>query len=254
MIEKFLHFFKSLPFSERIKLLPFAIFIVYVLGFLVWNIYLSQFGIFESNFLQTRYLSSGILGLIFISFVVLFFLTIIRLINRIKAKKSNNQITDIFSIKKMIMIEVSVMTFIILFLLFVLFIFPQIPQYFGGAAPVSASLIGSAEQMHFLENFNVDLVPNAEGKEAVQTYPMCILYQNQDYILIGVRDWKNTLITNPKFTLSRVLYLRISQILGFQFGEPIANKNFECNAADFYNYKSKKVDIVTQEQLFKKFR
>jgi hypothetical protein len=188
-----------------IKFVPLVVFSFYALGFLVWNIYLSFFGVFEYNFFQTRYLSSGIYFLI-ISFPVIIFIDF--LCRKVKKAIFKNFIVSFVS-----------GTFLIIY---TFGIFPWIPQAFGGAKSIPASLIGSPDQIGYLEYFGIRSVENAEGAASVETMPVCVLYQNQDFILIGLLS-----------TSSRAIYLKKDQIRGFQVRGGIVS-NTKCPPYKFY--------------------
>lgn len=78
--------------------------LVYSSGFIAWNYFLSQYGFFEYNLLQTRYISAGILILFFMTlsmapFILFYYLIKKLIIKKIKSENYYNIImATIFSI------------------------------------------------------------------------------------------------------------------------------------------------------------
>jgi hypothetical protein len=225
-------------FFKEISMVSIGVFILNAVGFFIWNVYLSFFGASEYNFLQTRFLLTGIVAVLFLSFPLFigyvmycFLREMIMKIDKIQRQKV--KITKIkiyfFSL------------FFSLFLgLYIMVIFPLIPQSFGGAKPTVASLLGSPDQMKFVENFNLTLSANSNGKEPVQTQSVCILYQNNDHILIGIQYKRaNPNSTSTMIVFERNLYIRSDQIIGLQF---MPGDSTRCVASDYYIYKLRDFD------------
>jgi hypothetical protein len=213
--------------TEHPLLIPCGVFLIYALGFVVWNLYLAAFGVFEFNFLQTRYLSTGILSFIIIgtaAFLVsqlhIFLLGLHKFQND-QSRKRGKIVKTIFFLYFFGIFTTS----------FSLLAFPRIPQWVGGAQPIAISLIGTSEQIEYLKNFNIDSAENG-GNPSVQTRRVCLLYQNEHYLLLGVQRWQTELHGPGGQYLSRVLFYKSDQILGYQSkrGEVTDEK---CNAFHF---------------------
>lgn len=178
---------KLMNFIEKsIKFL----FIIYFFGFIAWNYFLSRYGIFEYDFLQTRFLSAGLLWLL--PFLVLLIIS--------QIIEINNKWLLIFCL-----------TCVVWFIFFPKFIFPKFPPYLGGAKPIPVSIIGSEDQIKHLSNFNMTPLPTGDNKDSVQTMPVCNIYQNKDFIIVGVLEFRE----NKEFVPMRVLTLKLDQIGGF---------------------------------------
>ena len=247
MISKYIKF--SLPIAITldfiIKTLTGIFFIFYVSGFLVWNAYLSQYGFFEYNLLQARYISAGLLFdiIVFFVFIIIiflfdnFFLFFIFFNKRVRKPLVYYKLQSkkkIFFVTHPI-ITISIFSFFLglCFYLFPYFIFPNIPQYFGGSKAIPASLIGNSYQMAYLSNYGIGLENNSGDKDSVQTKPVCILYQNQEYILIGILDWQengNLISGSPR----RIINLKKDQINGFQSKGGLVG-HVKCSATYFYD-------------------
>lgn len=207
------------------KVIPIGIALCYVMGFIVWNLYLSLFGYFEYNFLQTRFLSGGaaaimIIGTLDVLIIGLMYFLFAKPFNFLKSKcrlffKFENQLYLYF-------ISVLVVSS---FLFYAAFIFPLLPQYLGGARPVVASLLSDPEGIEYLNNFNIRSAPNADLKKSVQTLPICILYQSDKYLFLGVQ------YTQGGQSVIRNLLIKTDKIEGLQYG--LLNE-LRCNPWDFY--------------------
>lgn len=136
---------------------------IYIAGFTVWNRFLSNFGFFEYSFLQTKFISAGILAILSFYLIYSWKLT------------TRNNITVII-------------TFLIyIFIIFPSVIFPLIPASFGGGMPIMTSLIDTPDEILHLENdFNIPKEPNADGaKPSVQTRPLCLFFARENLLIIG---------------------------------------------------------------------
>ncbi len=188
----------------------FSLFLLisYISGFIAWNYYLSRFSFFEYNLLQTRYISAGILFwfLVFIIYIILFLIKKSLIWCTFKIRKD-------FSFFQRISFACVIIIFY--FLIFLPYIFQITPSYLGGARPIPITLIANPEQIKFLSNFNIPIAKNAAGKQSVQTLQLCNIYQNKDYIILGVVDLKDIIY------VKRVIILRQDQILGYDTILPI---------------------------------
>lgn len=160
---------KVLTFATEHSLL--IALVVYSTGFVLWNQYLSHYGYFEYSFVQTRYLSAGLL--FWIPTVAVFgadFLTLKFI--PLRFNKIRTVVDNLF------LGIISVWAVLLFF-----FLFPSIPQSLGGARPMSMSILGSPEEIEYLINFEIKPASNAGDKPSVQTRPICLIYQNSEYIL-----------------------------------------------------------------------
>ncbi len=177
------------------KIIALSLAISYGAGFLLWNWHLSSYGYFEYDLLQTRFIFSGIVAIMFFAPVVWFIKKILETKFISKSKDFTKFIICIFIL------------FLTLFLLSRI-IFPWIPQHLGGARPFPKSIIGEPDEIEFLSNFNIPSAKNADGKSSVQTNLVCEIYNNRDLIIIGT-------IGETGSTL-RILNIRKDKIKGFQ--------------------------------------
>lgn len=188
-------------FSEKHLALLIPL-VVYAAGFVIWNYHLSQFGFFEYNLVQVRFISAGIL---FFLFPFLFFFA------GIYNKK----------IKEYSCIQGSIMLLIVVWFWFVPTHFYEISQVVGGGKPIPTALIGTIDQMKYVENFNVELAPNSNGKDSVQTSihnPICLIYENDKYAIFAIQTESVENVTETTATLlvkGRVITLSKQNFLGF---------------------------------------
>lgn len=194
--------------------------VAYLVGFVSWNYLLSRFGFFEYNLLATRFLSAGIaFSLVaFFIFVLMFFIGIV--LTKFNFLKIDQTLT--FQLRGTIL---ATMLFIPIF---ILFIFPVLPVYLGGGKPFSVSIIGSAEQMSYLTNFNIELEENA-GKSKVQTKLLCQIYQNAEFtifIIANKEDGGEGGIT----VRTRAMALKAEEVKGFSRAL-VADRENTCDLA-----------------------
>jgi len=219
--------------------IPWFIAGLYALGFFIWNFYLSLFGFFEDNFLQTRFLSTGF----FAALAIFGFMSVIF------------SICTFFRcgwgwFKKQ---HLFYRSFIVIFLLgleaivYTLFLFPWLPQFFGGARPVIISLLGTADQIRYVGNFNLKAAQNAD-RPSVQTLPTCLLYQNANYILLGIQYSSG----QDKDIFFRNVLLKAVQFVGIQYG---LGSGLRCRPWDFFiplnNLQGKEVVDLNPESMVK---
>ncbi len=247
----------------------------YLFGFISWNFYLANFGFFESNLLQTRYISAGILFLVIVWIPLYVFRSIIEKIFLLSLKnKISRTIYYILLISCLVLFLVFYLTsnfsakffnplsyskgifefyllelFLILsvqrrtnirlkwpnppqiiagllFLNLVVFntqIFPYLPGYLGGAQPISTNIIGQPDSITYLSNFNIYMGENGKGLPSVETTPLCKIYENNDYIIVGITNKNNQGALVPV----RILILKKDLIEGFST-KPDYFKYFSC--------------------------
>ena len=199
---------KILSFAKIHPSLSLSIFILicYSYGFVLWNYYLLNYGFFEYNVLQTRFLSAGFTFLI--SVVILYILFSLHRL--------------LFSIRELyVFIFFIILTLIWLFLFSKLF-FDKLPQYVGGSKPFPSTMIGTVEQISYLSNFGIEGAENAD-KKSVQTTPICIIYQNNDYILFS-----NATKTEGIVNL-RVVVIKRDNITGTQIVSNNPSSKVQCD-------------------------
>jgi hypothetical protein len=143
----------------------------YVTGFIVWNMYLSKFSFFEYDLLQTRFISAGFTCLLV---PIIAFLDL--------------NLRDLF-LKQRFPLQLIAYFF---WILIYSFLFPSIPQALGGSQPFAVSLIGSEEQILFLNQLNLE---SAQGSK-VQTLPVCEIYSNNSTIIVGISTFETHKIDN----------------------------------------------------------
>lgn len=117
-------------------------------------------------------------------------------------------------------------SFFVYLFIFSGYVFRYVPQVYGGGLPVLSYLVGTEEQIKRLDSLNFRSVKNGD-KEAVQTDLVCIIYQNNDYILV-----MNLPSSNMEPILQkRVLTLSRQAFTGFSLPQPIEKSN---NCEDFW--------------------
>lgn len=135
--------------------------IVYVAGFAVWNRFLSNFGFFEYDFLQTKFISAGIWTTL--SFYLLY----------------------IWKLRKRNTAAVGISFSVYVFVIFPVAIFPLIPSSMGGGMPIVTSLIDASEEiLHLQNNFNIPAAKNGTNPP-VQTEPLCLFFARENLLIIG---------------------------------------------------------------------
>lgn len=218
------------------KYLSALLLLAYIFGFIAWNYHLSNYGFFEYNLLQVRYLSAGFLPALFV-LIIIFLITV--LIKRFK---------------KVIFCSFVVVFLPLYYFVYVRNVFSNWPPYLGGAKPFVVSIIANPEQIKMLENFNIESTRNASDKDSVETIKVCNLYQNNEFVVIGVAD-KDILCkaekTNEIINFAkpkRVIILNRNNISGFSI-VPVSNrfKNIACDGFLPKNFNQFVVDIDSKK-------
>jgi hypothetical protein len=204
----------------------------YISGFFLWNFYLGEYGFYELNVLQTRFIPAGtfflviptIFYFVYIYFKkailkntsILFFLFLyIYLFSQFysvfgETRTGINVVCGGFLVIlyiswivfKIVWIKLDFnikekfdKVFKVLFLILVIVIFinysiyyrynffHKIPQSIGGAMPFTITILGSPEQISFLNKFNLVSLDSNN----VQTVPVCEIYSDSDILMIGMR-------------------------------------------------------------------
>jgi hypothetical protein len=216
------NFFQKM--TEDSRSIGLALFVSYAIGFLTWNFYLAQFGFFEYDFLQTRFLSTGLLTVIFV------FLPFVILIRPLRKNAPENR-----------SLKMKLAEYFIIFLLanwyffFVLVLFPNIPQFFGGAYPFVKSIVADPTEIAFLQDLDIPSSPNAEGKSSIQTNYVCEIYSNREVIILATMGREGNSM--------RALMLQKTDFKGSQAIPPLAVDSainllcrpFIMNSEDFFS-------------------
>lgn len=181
-----------------------ALMFFYVIGTLIFNIYLLHLGISDFDFLQLRYMFSGFIFALITFGIYLFFRITIFLIKFIlspftekdeseEEKTSSNADLSHRKKPKNSLLEIFLYGLLACWTpVYAVYIFPQIPANFGGAKPVLARFIGNTEDIKDINSI-IELETNAEnlpleqvdkaGKLAIGAN-VKILDRNQDRIWI----------------------------------------------------------------------
>lgn len=154
----------------------------YVLGFLIWNIHLNRFGFSEFKIIQTKFIFTGAIAILFVSLIAFIIFTISK--NLFKFCTINYYKTFI--------------SLFFLFIIYIFLIFPFfIPSWLGGGIPQTLSIIGSEDEINELLKITI---PKGEGSQ-VQTGTLCLAYENEDIFIVLLDD--------------RILQLKKENIRGF---------------------------------------
>ena len=162
------------------------------------------------NLIQTKFISAGIFFLIPV-FVF------------IELKKFTGEIPIYGKI-----------TLFIYWFFFFIFIFPHIPQSFGGARPEPVTLIGTAEEIKYLQDFGIRTIPNG-GHAVIQTQTVCKIYQNSEIVIIGVSNPVSEGIS----VRQGAIVLKWDKISGMHTvppGQLALQRKFFCNPLQFVGF------------------
>jgi hypothetical protein len=180
-------------------------FLIYASGYIAWNMYLSRYGVVEYNFVQTRFLSAGLL--LWIPIIIVFSLSVYVLKHfhaGIRAWKLTGLVTGA-------LIGAWLGVFI--------FVFPLLPQSLGGARPIPISLLGTTEQIGMLANFGIKPASTFQANIGFLTEPLCLIYQNDQYVIVFVRDQATSTRKEGAFSVSvipEIISLNRDEFMGFQ--------------------------------------
>jgi hypothetical protein len=145
---------------------PFGI-LSFVVGFLVWNVYLYYLGFSEYEIIQTRFIFTGVLPLILIIIIASLF-------------------TKIPFLKKHIIVLSFIAGLVIIFL-YAQYLFFYIPSWMGGGQPRFLSIVADNQDINFLARFGIKKVEPDE-KQPVQTQNLCIAYENKSFVILLLKD------------------------------------------------------------------
>lgn len=178
---------------------------IYGLGFIIWNQYLIPFGFFEYNLLQVRFFGAGLLFIFCITHGTILIFAIINLFSQsYQGWKDNQHI--VFGWIFIILI------FVTIFFGLFQFVFELVPQWLGGARPMPTTMLGSEEQIRRLGDLGIPLVNNGEGKKSIQTGMVCLIYQNDRYILFQSTNQAENVIKIRNVPLSRDQFIGFSSV------------------------------------------
>lgn len=170
------------------KKIGLVILVLYVAGFLTWNAYLSHFGFFEFDLLQTRFISAGFLCLAIPGIPLFLF----------------GQLWNKFSKLNIVWQAVSIFAWAVLFGTFAM---SYVPQYLGGSKPFLASVVMEPEMAKAfnLMGYSYPVTDN----DSIETIRGCKIYENRDQVLMGfgIVDKEKTSTTTIATSGSRVLYI-----------------------------------------------
>ena len=204
---------KGKSFLEKIRDFSIAISFLastsYLLGFLIWSVYLARLKFVELDLLQGRYILTGsvfILCLVIASaFLVSIYVTLnlvfFPLIEKLKPTLTKFKVflKDVFALLRknftyLHKFQYSVILLLIFFILLILYaqyLLPHIPVALGGAQPRAISLIAKKETLDFLQHLDI---PTAKGSNE-QTNNVCVVYEGPKYLIV-IRE--NRVITLDK--------------------------------------------------------
>lgn len=195
--------------------IPLAALISYGFGFVLWNRYLLKFGFFEYNVFQIRYLSAGLLLLL-----PVFVIGAIAYLWKENLSTFGTVVVAVLSIS---------------WFMYVFGSFNTIHQYLGGGKPIPVSIIGNPEQIVFLENFGIQSIETAEERPRVQSNPICLVYQNDDYaLIINSTITRNEEVSSPSIVDLRAMSLDRKYFVGLQAVRSIYAEE-QCSKARIMN-------------------
>lgn len=171
-----------------------------VTGFLVWNIYLYNFGFVEDSLIRGKFILAGIvfyvittlffaflmvIGFSFALIVKLVFNLISGLFGQELKNKILNFLRELFDFETFGNITGACVLFFIWLIIYTVYIFPMIPGVFGGGQPRSVSLVATADTLSILTSLGIQ---RGEGA-TYQTANLCIVHENEQgiYVLLGDR-------------------------------------------------------------------
>jgi len=195
------------------KLASLIFIFLFIFGFICWNIYLNKFNFHDYSLLQIRYLSAGF-----------WFLLVLGILSTPLIFKKNK------ISKKLVFLYLCFFPIYITY--FPTLIFPLISSSFGGGNPTAIQIIGRPDEINFLKNFNIDGAGNGEGLNPVQTLPLCLLYESDEALLLGVIRFEKDIPSSP----ARIISLKKNNFSGIQtLGGDLKKFINICKAINFYN-------------------
>jgi hypothetical protein len=188
-----------------IKYLVALISFFYIIGTVIFNIYLRSLGVFEFELIQLRYVFIGALFFLSIGVCAGLFLFIRSIFLKIKKIDITSEIRQAFRHK----LEIGIFFFILPWMgVYALFIFPQIPSGFGGGKPFLARLIGEKTK---IKNLN-EIIARETGVP-FEKLPFELLNENSELAVganVKILDRNST---RYFLILTKDLYLRTTSDL-----------------------------------------
>lgn len=183
----------SLGVSNYLAIISLLSLACYIFGFLIWNLFLYNLRFNEIGILQTRFIYTGFFFIFYISLFFLICYLVIRSVGKYFFVFSFNRVNfknfflSNFIGKTMICLVGAFLSFCVIFF-YTIFLFPQIPRSLGGGRPMVVSLLtnqdGNNLSMGHLKQFGVEAPSDSE----YQTGYLCIAYENNDTILLLLKD------------------------------------------------------------------
>lgn len=179
--------------KEIEKKIGIIILILYVAGFVTWNTYLSNFGFFEFDLLQTRFVSAGFLCLV---------IPVIILVTSSKSRDKFSRLN----------IVTQSLCFFIWAIFFGTVVFSYVPQYLGGAKPFLASVVMEPDMVRAFKLMGYSYP--VSDTDSIETIRGCKIYENKEQVLMGfgVIDNEKTSTTTIAATNARLLYISKNKI------------------------------------------
>jgi len=177
----------------------------YIVGTIIFNIYLRSLGVFEFELIQLRYVFIGALFFVSIGVCAGLFLFARKIFLYIKQVELTSEIREIFRNK----FEIGMFLFIIPWMVvYALFVFPQIPSGFGGGKPFVARLIGEKEKI-----LNINEIIARETGVPLDQLPFELLNENSELAVganVKILDRNSS---RYFLILTKDLYLRMTSNL-----------------------------------------
>lgn len=176
--------------TKASQLLTFLLLASYAYGFVAWNFLLSKFSFFEQDFLQARYLSTGILFLVFVfvcfsllkTLLVIFYLIIQRAPPRLGF--SGNEVR--------LYLSSFFLCLVLDIFIFAPFVFPLVPQYLGGASPMAITILADQSEIEYLSQLNFPKLTDSK----IQTGVVCQIYKNkEDSVILSSAGGRGRIVT-----------------------------------------------------------
>ncbi len=217
----------------------------YVIGTVIFNIYLRSLGVFEFELIQLRYIFIGALFFLSIGVWAGLILFVRKIFLQIKKIEITDKIRQSFRHK----FEIGIFLFVIPWMgVYALLVFPQIPSGFGGGKPFLARLIGEKSK---IQNLN-EIIARETGVP-LEKLPFELLNNEDSELAVGA----NVKILDRNSTryfliLTKDLYLRTTSDLA----KGLLDSGAEINTEETKNFrqipllvKADKIETITL-QLF----
>ena len=133
--------------KKGIKHLMALVTVLYIVGTIIFNVYLRSLGIFEFELIQLRYIFVGLIFAIFTGIIVGIAYGLWILFRRFaRSAQKEKKKTKKQKAKEATLLEIIFLLFLFPWIVgYAFYFFPEIPSGFGGAKPITARLIGEKE-------------------------------------------------------------------------------------------------------------